>query len=101
MGLFRDRADRPALIGGRGRARRLVERAVPGDRREGRRDEPKDRREDRRTFRRLGPGRFISAAPCAADRSIPTGACGTVRGASAAAVSPIGPHPVRTIRRDR
>jgi hypothetical protein len=53
MGLFRDRKDRPGLLGGR--ERRGDRRDDRGDRREDRRDDRGDRRDDRRD-RRPGPG---------------------------------------------
>jgi hypothetical protein len=59
MGLFRDRKDRPGLLGGRERRsdRRddRGDRGDRGDRREDRRDDRGDRREDRHE-RRRGPG---------------------------------------------
>ena len=54
--LFRERADRSGLIGGRGHERRLDRRDDRADRREDRRDNRQDRREDRRLFRRRAPG---------------------------------------------
>ena len=54
MGLFRDRGDRPRLLG-RGHERRSGRRDDRGDRREGRRDNRGDRRDDRQD-RRRGPG---------------------------------------------
>jgi len=53
MGLFRDRKDRPGLLGGR--ERRGDRRDDRGDRRADRHDDRGDRRDDRRD-RRPGPG---------------------------------------------
>ena len=56
MGLFRERGDRPALLGPvRRHDRRDDRRDDRGDRREDRRDDRGDRRENRRD-RRPGPG---------------------------------------------
>jgi hypothetical protein len=54
MGLFRDRGDRPRLLG-RGHERRDDRRDDRGDRRDDRQDDRGDRRDDRRD-RRPGPG---------------------------------------------
>ena len=53
MGLFKDRRDRPGLLGGR--ERRADRRNDRGERRDDRRDDRGDRRDDRRD-RRPGPG---------------------------------------------
>lgn len=53
MPLFRERRDRPGLLG---KVRELREER--GERREDRRDDRHDRREDRRIFRRRGRGLF-------------------------------------------
>ena len=57
MPLFRDRRDRPGLLG-RGRDRRYDRRDNRGDRRDDRRDNRGERRDDRRDRRRFGPGLF-------------------------------------------
>jgi hypothetical protein len=54
MGLFRDRGDRPRLLG-RGHERRDDRRDDRGDRRDDRQDDRGDRRDDRQD-RRPGPG---------------------------------------------
>jgi hypothetical protein len=51
MGLFKERRDRPGLLG-----KMRDRREGRGDRREDRRDDREDRREGRRLFRRRGPG---------------------------------------------
>jgi hypothetical protein len=53
MPLFKERHDRPGLLG-----RIREKRDERGDRREDRRDDRSERREDRRLLRRRGPGLF-------------------------------------------
>ena len=57
MPLFRERSDRPGLLG-RGRDRRDDRRDDRGDRRDDRQDDRGDRRDDRQDRRRRGPGLF-------------------------------------------
>jgi len=57
MPLFRDRGDRPGLLG-RGHDRRDDRRDDRGDRRDDRKDDRGDRGDDRKDRRRRGPGLF-------------------------------------------
>jgi hypothetical protein len=57
MPLFRDRGDRPGLLG-RGRDRRDDRQDDRGDKRDDRQDDRGDKRDDRQDRRRRGPGLF-------------------------------------------